>query len=105
LALFEREGKRLRAGEALVHTRGGFQLQWQGQAADLQCVLWPPLQSAVGLLTQPQLTARLGQCAGAGCGWLFLDVGRGRARQWCDIRDCGNLAKVRAFRSRQQGGN
>lgn len=95
------EQKRLRGGETLVHSPGAFQLQWRGSAGELHAVLWPPLRSALALLTQPMMTARLGQCGGAGCGWLFLDVGRGRARQWCDIRDCGNLAKVRAFRSRQ----
>jgi predicted RNA-binding Zn ribbon-like protein len=42
------------------------------------------------------------QCGGESCGWLFLDTSRNRSRQWCDMRDCGNLAKVRRFRERQK---
>jgi predicted RNA-binding Zn ribbon-like protein len=45
---------------------------------------------------------RVRQCGGENCGWLFLDTSRNRSRQWCDMRDCGNLAKVRRFRQRRQ---
>jgi predicted RNA-binding Zn ribbon-like protein len=99
---FNRELRRLRENEVLVPTGTGYQLQWLAREDLLAAPLWPPLRSALSLLTQPDLAARLGQCGGEGCGWLFVDVGRGRVRQWCDIRDCGNLAKVRAFRSRVQ---
>ncbi|MBA3694513.1 MAG: CGNR zinc finger domain-containing protein, partial [Acidobacteria bacterium] len=30
------------------------------------------------------------------------DTSRNRTRQWCDMKDCGNLAKVRRFRAKQQ---
>lgn len=100
LDTFNRELRRLRDGEVLVHSPAGFQLEWAG-AHELQALLWPPLRSALALLLQPDLAARIGQCGGDGCNWLFVDVGRGRTRQWCDIRDCGNLAKVRAYRSRK----
>jgi predicted RNA-binding Zn ribbon-like protein len=30
------------------------------------------------------------------------DNSRSRRRQWCDMADCGNLAKVRRFRERQR---
>jgi predicted RNA-binding Zn ribbon-like protein len=54
------------------------------------------------LLTSDEL-ARVRQCGGESCGWLFLDTSRNRSRQWCDMRDCGNLAKVRRFREKQKG--
>jgi len=40
--------------------------------------------------------ARVRQCAR--CTWLFVDRGRGVGRRWCDMRTCGNRAKIAAFR-------
>ncbi|KVE33470.1 hypothetical protein WI93_24295 [Burkholderia vietnamiensis] len=42
--------------------------------------------------------ARVRQCAR--CTWFFIDRGRGAGRRWCDMRTCGNRAKVEAFRQR-----
>lgn len=92
---------RLRRGETVVPRDGGYAVEWESDAAELDVVLWPPLRSAVTLLTSPELLAQVGQCGGPECGWLFLGTGRGRPRRWCDIRDCGNVAKVQAFRRRQ----
>ncbi len=58
-------------------------------------------RSAAELLTSPSL-ARVRACGGESCGWLFLDTSRNRSRQWCDMADCGNVAKVRRFRDRQR---
>jgi predicted RNA-binding Zn ribbon-like protein len=33
---------------------------------------------------------------------LFLDTSRNRRRQWCDMQDCGNRAKVQRFRRKQR---
>jgi predicted RNA-binding Zn ribbon-like protein len=35
------------------------------------------------------------QCAGEGCGWLFLDTSRNHLRRWCTMDECGNRAKMR----------
>jgi predicted RNA-binding Zn ribbon-like protein len=63
--------------------------------------LWPVARSAAELLTSGDL-ARVGQCPGEECGWLFLDTSRAGRRQWCDMADCGNLAKVRRFRDQRR---
>ena len=42
--------------------------------------------------------ARIRQCGR--CTWFFVDRGRGVGRRWCDMRTCGNRAKVEAFRER-----
>ncbi|RQS19711.1 CGNR zinc finger domain-containing protein [Burkholderia sp. Bp8998] len=42
--------------------------------------------------------ARVRQCGR--CTWFFIDRGRGVGRRWCDMRTCGNRAKVEAFRER-----
>ncbi|EPJ53479.1 MAG: hypothetical protein OFPI_10500 [Osedax symbiont Rs2] len=36
------------------------------------------------------------------CTWMFLNKGRGRGRQWCNMSTCGNRAKSASFRNRQQ---
>lgn len=75
--------------------------EWEADSTALDRVLWPVVQSAAELLTGADLD-RVGQCPGAECGWLFLDTSRSRRRQWCDMADCGNLAKVRRFRQRHR---
>jgi predicted RNA-binding Zn ribbon-like protein len=36
------------------------------------------------------------------CRWLYLDNSKNKSRQWCDMKVCGNRAKVRAFYTRQK---
>jgi predicted RNA-binding Zn ribbon-like protein len=91
-----------RGHEKLAYAGGAFQWGWDERAAALDCVLWPLALAAAELLVSGELS-RVRQCGGAECGWLFLDTSRNRSRQWCDMKDCGNLAKVRRVRQRQQG--
>ncbi len=97
---------------ALAHARlsltpDGFAWDWASataEADDLDQMLWPVVQSAVDLLTSPELE-RVGQCADdRGCGWLFLDMTKNRSRRWCDMRDCGNRAKARRHYAKRRGG-
>ena len=74
---------------------------WEEESLALDRVLWPIVRSAADLLTSADLT-RVRQCPGDECGWLFLDLSRAGRRQWCDMADCGNVAKVRRFRERQR---
>lgn len=55
--------------------------------------------AAAELLTTGELH-RVRACPGLGCGWVFLDTS-GR-RRWCDMRWCGNRAKVRAHARRHR---
>jgi predicted RNA-binding Zn ribbon-like protein len=102
LELLNAELARLRRREVVAPGEWGLEVVWLGEEADLEGLLWPPLRSAVSLLTTPELTDRLGQCGGPGCNWMFVDTGPGRPRRWCDSRDCGNVVKARAFRERQR---
>lgn len=74
--------------------------EWDDDEA-LDRVLWPVVRSAAELLTSADLS-RVRQCPGPGCGWLFADTSRSGRRQWCDMADCGNAAKVRRFRARHR---
>ena len=78
-------------------------LRWEWPSThSLERILWPIVDSAVKMFTTGDLT-RLRQCSGEDCGWLFEDTSRNRSRQWCDMQDCGNIAKVRRFRKRKRG--
>lgn len=78
----------------------GFTWQWDDRGS-LEQILWPVAQSAAELLTSKEVD-RVKECADdRGCGWLFLDTSRNRSRRWCDMRSCGNRAKVQRHRRRQ----
>jgi predicted RNA-binding Zn ribbon-like protein len=79
--------------------QGGFAWSWNDSGHSLDRMLWPVLRSAAEFLTSGQLD-RLGQCPG--CGWFFVDRSRSRSRRWCDMRVCGNRAKVRRHYRRQR---
>ncbi len=78
-------------------------LEWRmaGDRKALDSAIWPVALSAESYFTGADLT-RLRSCRGEDCGWHFEDATRKRSRQWCDMGDCGNVAKVRRFRSRQR---
>lgn len=84
---------------------GAFTPTWAGEANALDAALWPVARSAVGLLLAPDRLARLRECAGPDCSWLFLDTSKNGSRHWCDMRTCGNRAKARRHRARQQAGD
>ena len=106
------DGRRAPAGEiavlngamsdALRHlqlkpSRDGYDLTWPAPEGDLQAPLWPVIKSAADLLVSGE-TEHLRECASDTCGWLFLDLSKNKSRKWCDMKGCGNRAKVRRFR-------
>ena len=102
--VLNRELATARAHERLTQKEDRFVWTRDDGSKTLDSVLWPIVRSASELLTSDELL-RVRQCGGESCGWLFLDTSRNRSRQWCDMRDCGNLSKVRRFRQRQQAEN
>ena len=46
---------------------------------------------------------RLKACPADTCRWAFYDASRNRSAVWCDMRVCGNRAKVRGHRERTRG--
>jgi predicted RNA-binding Zn ribbon-like protein len=47
--------------------------------------------------------SRLKACREDSCEWAFYDATRNHSRTWCNMQVCGNRAKARAYRHRQQG--
>lgn len=101
IELLGRELSITRNHERLSPSAQTFVWTWDDRDA-LDQMLWALSRSAAELLTSDELL-KLRQCSGDECGWMFLDTSRNRSRQWCDMRDCGNRAKVRRFRERQKG--
>ena len=89
------------AHSRIVATEHGFEWGWADEEEALDRVLWPVARSAADLLTSEELD-RVRECAGNTCGWLFVDMSRNHSRHWCDMRDCGNRAKVRRYYQRKK---
>lgn len=94
------ELSRTSASIAVTSEGKSYGLQWQGVGEALDGALGPIARSAADLLTSNHLHSHVSQCNGDNCGWLFLDVSRNHSRRWCDMRDCGNRAKVRRHRQK-----
>lgn len=84
-----------------VDSGTGFEWGWESSGDELDRVLWPVARSAADLLTSDEL-GLVRECGGDTCGWLFLDMSRNHSRHWCDMRDCGNRAKVRRYYQRKR---
>ena len=80
----------------LVPAEKGYQWQWQTDN-DLSIIIWAIAFSASELLTSDEIE-NVRQCPG--CGWLFLDTSKNKRRRWCDMRACGNRAKVKRHRKK-----
>ena len=103
VAILNREWSEALRHRMLVPGTPCLHLKWTGETLDR--TLWAVAESAVQLLASPGSAERLKECGGVDCGWLFEDCSRNGSRQWCDMKMCGTIAKVRRFRKRQAEDN
>ena len=82
------DARRLRLRRGVVHW------EWIPSGHDAHGVLAQVYASAAELLVSGRVSA-VRQCAGTGCGWLFVDRSPAGHRRWCSMGDCGNRAKAR----------
>lgn len=99
LAVLNSELLEARSHQRLTHAAESYKLEWADSKGALDRLLWPVVRSAAEFLTRGDLS-RLRLCVGEDCSWFFEDTSRNKSRQWCDMQACGNLAKVRRFRTR-----
>lgn len=99
LVALDRELAPARAAQRLDVRGTAFDWAWRGRPTAADTILWTLALRAASLLTSEELV-QVGECSGVECGWLFLDTSRNHSRRWCEMADCGNLAKVRRFRGR-----
>jgi predicted RNA-binding Zn ribbon-like protein len=102
LALLNEELTRAYRHRRVAARREGYEWEWTDHDLALDSILWRVAHAAAVLLTSPSL-ARVRQCAGDPCGWLFYDTSRNRSRRWCNMEGCGNRAKARRYYERQRG--
>jgi predicted RNA-binding Zn ribbon-like protein len=99
LALIASQHAEAAAAARLAPRDGAFVLDWPQD--DPRRVRFAVVLDAVALLADPERLARVRQCPGRNCGWLFLDVS-GR-RHWCSMATCGSRAKMRRLYERRRG--
>jgi predicted RNA-binding Zn ribbon-like protein len=95
---------------AATHAEGAATARLTALPDGTYALSWPPDEprrvrfavaaDAVALLRDPDALARLKQCPGRDCGWLFLDTS-GR-RRWCSMATCGSREKMRRMYARQR---
>lgn len=88
----------------LVQADGHFVLQADDHANSeppFDAILWPIVRSATDLLVSDHLTF-VRACSSKTCRWLFVDTSKSHRRRWCNMRLCGNRAKVRRFYARKK---
>lgn len=75
---------------------------WDFNGAPANALLGPIVWQALDLLENGPMD-RIKECPPPeGCGWLFVDTSKNRSRQWCSMKTCGNLSKVRRFRDKRR---
>lgn len=74
------------------------ELEWEVEAmrGSISGCLGLLALSAAGLFTSER-AGRVKTCGDESCAWMFLDLSKNRSRKWCDMSDCGNLAKARRY--------
>ena len=95
LAVLNNELSRAMSKAEIYYHEG--ELIWDWNNNSLERILFLVSRTAAQLLTSSD-REKLKCCSGETCGWLFYDTSKNNRRQWCDMRDCGNLAKARRFR-------
>ena len=85
----------------LVPSNGGFEWRFE-DANHFDSLLWRIARSAAELLASDQLPF-VRACSSKECEWLFLDTSKNHHRRWCDMKRCGNRAKVRKFYAKTKG--
>ena len=76
--------------------------RWSAQASPVEAALGPIALAAVSLFTEGDF-ARIRECGGHACGWLFYDRTKNNRRRWCEMEVCGNRAKQRRHAARRRG--
>jgi hypothetical protein len=100
-----RDGLVAAQGGRVPHHAGGLPSLPIVQGADGGLRLSPAdlpgaIAAAVLTLTITGDWPRVKLCPADDCLEAFYDGSRNRSRRWCEMADCGNLAKTRTYRSR-----
>jgi predicted RNA-binding Zn ribbon-like protein len=104
LAVINRILRNIPATEQITHSSdGGYQrtVAMDRNADILRLPLYRIACSAAEIATSDTIT-QISSCANERCRWMFIDTSKSRRRRWCNMKTCGNRAKVREFYARHQ---
>ena len=101
LAIFNTELAATMSRARLVPGENHFVWDWTGKEHALERMLWMVVKSAADLLISGELD-NVRVCSAPDCQWLFLDTSKNHSRRWCDMKGCGNRAKVRRHYERKK---
>jgi predicted RNA-binding Zn ribbon-like protein len=88
-----------RAARVLVASRsGGLATYRWSRSAKAEIPLHACALAVESLLTDVD-RGRIRKCEASDCGVYFVDTSKGHRRQWCSMKNCGNRAKQRRWRS------
>jgi predicted RNA-binding Zn ribbon-like protein len=73
---------------------GALRWSWREAGERLDHALWPVLRAAADLLASDE-SARIRECGGEDCGWMYVDRSRNGLRRWCQMEVCGTKEKSR----------
>jgi predicted RNA-binding Zn ribbon-like protein len=79
----------------------GFRTRFVAKPTDPISLLGNVAEAAADLMSSRDLHL-VRRCGNPDCVLFFYDATRNHRRQWCAMRTCGNLMKVRAFRKRNR---
>jgi predicted RNA-binding Zn ribbon-like protein len=85
----------------LVAHRSGWQLSREQPIVGIDSVMAAVAVAFASMVAGVDPT-RIEICANPDCGWVICDESHNRTRRWCSVKECGNLIKVRAFRTRRR---
>lgn len=89
------EALRHRRLEPVTGTPDAPPARWTWSGGDrLDSVLWPVAFAAAELVVSDEARS-VRVCGGEECGWMFVDRSRNGLRRWCQMEECGTLAKSR----------
>lgn len=82
---------------------GGLDLDLPISAERPLTLLGPVVTAAARLFTSPETLALIRRCDAENCRQFFIDRSKNHSRRWCDMRLCGNRAKVREHYRQRRG--
>lgn len=102
LKLFSRHFSGAMSRASIVQENGRYVVGFdRGQTLD---GMLPPIAWSAAELLKDPASARVKECSGETCGWLFLDTSKNHSRRWCEMSDCGNRAKAQRHYQRLKNG-
>jgi len=90
-----------KALESRAFPEGHLVWRFDDPASSFNAILWPIARAAADLLASNDV-ALVRTCSSPACQWFFLDTSKNHRRRWCDMKVCGNRAKVRKFYAKRK---